>query len=127
MPGITFSSRGDFKRLEKYLRKLKRADFYKALDDFGQRGVRALSESTPVRTGTTASSWGYTITKSSSGAKLEWTNSNVNRGVNIAVIIQYGHGTGTGGYVTGLDYINPAMRPVFDQIIDDIWKEATTV
>lgn len=88
-------------------------------------GVKALSEATPVLSGKTASSWGYQISKGHGSFSIHWTNSNINDGVPIAVIIQYGHGTGWGGYVQGIDYINPALRPVFQDIADQVWKEVT--
>lgn len=88
-------------------------------------GVDALSAATPVDTGKTAASWGYVITRTSDTATITWTNSNVNNGVPIALILQYGHGTGTGGYVKGRDYIKPAIRPVFDELANELWKEVT--
>lgn len=94
-----------------------------ALRHYGELGVQALRNSTPKKTGLTASSWYYTIKESSDGYTIEWKNRNANKGVLIAAILQYGHGTGTGGYVRGVDYINPAMKPVFQQIADDAWKE----
>ena len=93
------------------------------LEKYAQQGVSALASATPVDSGATASSWGYEIARSGQGATIYWTNTNSNQGVVIAVILQYGHGTGTGGYVQGRDYINPAMRPVFDQIADAAWRE----
>lgn len=105
---------------------MKRGKLYASLKNYGDLGVAALSNNTPVRTGKTSESWGYDISITFDSVSIYWTNSNVNNGVNIAVIIQYGHGTGTGGYVRGLDYINPAMRPVFQDIADGIWKEVTS-
>lgn len=93
------------------------------LERYAQEGVSALASATPVDSGTTANSWGYEIEYSGESATIYWTNTNANKGVVIAVILQYGHGTGTGGYVQGRDYINPAMRPVFDQIADAAWRE----
>lgn len=98
---------------------------YRALNKYGQRGVDALARNTPTRTGRAAASWGYIVEKTRSAYKITWTNDDVEGGVNVAVIIQYGHGTGTGGYVQGIDYINPALRPIFDQIADDVWREVT--
>lgn len=94
-----------------------------ALRSYGELGVQALRDNTPKKTGLTASSWYYTIKESADGYTIEWRNRNSNKGVLIAAILQYGHGTGTGGYVQGVDYINPAMKPVFQQIADDAWKE----
>jgi len=93
------------------------------LNKYGRKGVEALSESTPKDTGDTASRWSYEIEFTSEGANLYWKNSNINDGVSIALILQYGHGTGTGGYVQGRDYINPALHPIFDQIAESAWKE----
>ena len=125
MSFITFNHRGDFKKTEKFLENAKNARFMRHLENYAQMGVEALRESTPIDTGTTADSWGYEIKTTKNTASIVWTNSNVNEGQNIAILIQYGHGTGTGGYVQGVDYINPAMKSVFDKIIDSIWKEVT--
>ena len=95
------------------------------LKKYGDLGVAALSANTPLRTGETASSWGYDIEVSSGQSKIIFTNSHINKGVNIAIILQYGHGTGTGGYVEGRDYINPAIQPIFDGIAEAAWKEVT--
>ena len=96
-----------------------------SLRKYGELGVQALQRSTPKETGLTAASWYYEIKESNDGFTIEWKNRNSNKGVLIAAILQYGHGTGTGGYVRGVDYINPAMKPVFQQIADDAWKEVT--
>lgn len=120
---IQISSQGDFSRTFKFLEKVKNLKIEQILHKYGAIGVSALSAATPVDSGLTSSSWSYQVSASGSGAKIEWINSNVNKGVNIAVILQYGHGTGTGGYVQGRDYINPAMRPVFDQIANEVWME----
>lgn len=123
---ITFSHQGDFSSTEKFLKKAAKADFMKNLEKYGRMGVEALRSATPSRTGKTAASWGYEIERSGSTFTIYWTNSNKNGNVNIAVILQYGHGTGTGGYVKGRDYINPAIRPVFDKIAEEAWKEVTS-
>jgi hypothetical protein len=108
---------------ERYLEKLQSQDYYKVLDECAQRGVAALQAGTPKRTGLTAASWGYEIQVGSGVTTISWTNTNVTRdGDPIAILLQYGHGTGTGGYVAGLDYINPSIRPVFDEIADAVWK-----
>lgn len=122
---IRVHHKGDFKNTEKFLEKAKKGDFFKDLNKYGEMGVKALSEATPVRTGKTADSWDYEIEQSSESVHIYWTNSNENSGVNVAVLIQYGHGTGTGGYVQGIDYINPALKPVFDEIAEKVWKEVT--
>ena len=97
------------------------------LDKYGREGVEALSAATPVDSGKTASSWKYDIEHSSRGASISFSNTNINKGVNIAIILQYGHGTRNGGYVQGRDYINPAIQPVFDRIVNEAWKEVTQV
>lgn len=95
------------------------------LDRYGKAGVSALSSATPAESGLTASSWTYEISSSSEGASITFLNTNVNKGFNIAIILQYGHGTGTGGWVQGRDYINPAIQPVFDKMTEAVWKEIT--
>jgi hypothetical protein len=94
-----------------------------SLDKWGKKGVDALSSATPVDTGKTASSWSYKIERNQNGVKLVWLNSNVNDGVNIALIIQYGHVSRNGVYVEGRDYINPTLVPIFNEIEEDAWKE----
>ncbi len=120
---ISFEQQGDFKNLEKLLSFSKRANLDRILNHYGELGVQALSEATPVRTGKTASSWAYKVERDSGGAKIVWSNTNVNKGENIAILLQYGHGTGTGGYVRGIDYINPTMKPIFDKLAEDLWTE----
>lgn len=122
---IRVTHKGDFKKTERFLKRAKDLEAFKILEKYAKAGVDALSSSTPVRSGKTASSWDYEVHASKNSYEIVWTNSNINKGVNIAVIIQLGHGTGTGGYVQGIDYINPAMKPVFDQIADGVWKEVT--
>lgn len=122
---ITITQKGDFSKTEKFLQRLKEVTRSSDLDKYGRLGVEALKAATPTDSGKTASSWGYKIEHNNGGASIVWTNSNVNNGVPIAVIIQYGHGTGWGGYVKGIDYINPAMRPVFQDIADKVWREVT--
>ena len=122
---ITFRQRGDFAKLTRYLEKVKSVAKLSDLDKYGREGVEALSSATPVDTGLTASSWYYEIERQNGGAAIIFKNSNVNNGVCIAIILQYGHGTGTGGWVEGRDYINPAIRPIFDRIVEDAWREVT--
>lgn len=122
---IAVSQSGDFRNLEQFLKNAERGDYLKVLERFGRMGVDALSAATPIESGTTANSWSYEIVRKNGGAEIDFNNSNINKGVNVAIIIQYGHGTGTGGYVQGIDYINPALRPVFEQIADAAWKEVT--
>lgn len=123
---IKFKHKGNFKNLERFLSRMSNKEEFKTLDRFGQAGVEALRAATPVQSGETASLWGYEIQNDGATVKIVWTNENINQGVNIAVIIQYGHGTGTGGYVQGRDYINPALRSVFDNIANEVWKEVTS-
>ena len=125
LPMITFRQKGDFSKLSRYLEKVKEAAKVGILDKYGQAGVAALSSATPVESGLTAQSWYYEIEHTKSSAVIRFLNSNVNKGVPIAIILQYGHGTGTGGWVEGRDYINPAIQPIFDNIAKDAWKEVT--
>jgi len=120
---VTFKHKGNFERTDRLLKGAKEKKYLKVLDKYGQEGVAALAAATPTDSGLTAESWDYKIQNGSGGYRIMWTNSNVNDGVPIAIIIQYGHGTGTGGYVQGRDYINPAMRSVFDNIADKAWEE----
>lgn len=121
MIGIT--SRGDFSKTQSFLTRMLRGDPFSALDRYGQMGVDALARATPVDTGLTAASWKYRITREKGRVGIEWYNTHTVSGTQVAILIQYGHGTGTGGYVAGRDYINPAMQPLFDQIADDMWKK----
>lgn len=122
---ITFRQKGDFSKLSRYLEKVKEAAKVGVLDKYGQAGVAALSSATPIESGLTAQSWYYEIEHTKSSAVIRFLNSNINKGVPIAIILQYGHGTGTGGWVEGRDYINPAIQPIFDNIAEDAWKEVT--
>ena len=123
MSVITISNKGDFSKTLRFLRKIKSKSFLKKMDKYGQRGVEALSNATPKLSGKTADSWQYELHSTGSSVEIVWTNTNVNKNVNIAVIIQYGHGTRNGGYVRGIDYINPAMQPIFEEIADGVWQE----
>lgn len=120
---LSLKSNGKFTKTERYLKKLRGKDFTRILSKYGEIGVAALTESTPVDSGETARSWGYIISHEDGQISIAWTNSHFNKGVQIAVILQYGHGTGSGGYFKGRDYINPTMRPVFDKIAEEAWKE----
>jgi len=125
---IHFRHKGDFKELNDYLNYLKKLRLEEFVKRFGQRGVDALRDATPKDTGKTANSWNYLVEKTPKGFRIVWTNDNVEDGFfNVAAMIQYGHGTGSGGYVPGIDYINPAMKDTFDKIAEDVWKEVTTV
>ena len=122
---IKYTSKGDFKKTIKFLTRLENLDFASILGKYAERGVSALSAATPKEDGSTAASWGYEIVNEGSRVVIYWTNTDQNKGVYIAVILQFGHGTGTGGYVAPRDYINPAIRPVFDQIAEEAWREVT--
>ncbi len=122
---ISFVHKGDFSKTKGFFKRAKQLKYQIILEKYGKIGVDALRDATPVRTGTTANSWYYKIQNRSDGIAIEWFNSNRNNGVPIAIILQYGHATGTGGYVRGIDYINPALKPVFDDILENVWKEVT--
>lgn len=122
---IRVDSSGNFKNTAKSLERLAKGDQYSILDRFGQNGVDALASVTPMRTGLTAVNWGYRIINSSAGPSIEWYNLNTNDGVNVAIILQYGHATGTGGYVQGIDYINPVIQKVFDDILVEFMSEVS--
>ena len=120
---ISFRQKGDFSKLTSYLEKAKEAVKIGDLDRYGQQGVAALKSATPVDSGLTANSWYYKIDRKEGSVSISFHNSNIQNGVPIAIILQYGHGTGTGGWVQGRDYINPAIQPVFDEIANNAWKE----
>ena len=122
---IGFRQKGDFSKTVRYFKKLKNANIIRVLERYGQEGVDALASATPVDTGLTASSWAYKIEVKNDSASLLFYNTNINKGVPIAIILQYGHGTGTGGWVQGRDYINPAIQPIFDKITEQAWGEVT--
>lgn len=123
---VKFEVSGGFTKTERFLNRMKRREYLNVLDEFGRDGVQALRNATPVDSGATAEAWDYEIKRTRNYTEIVWTNSNINDGVPIAVILQYGHGTGTGGYVQGRDYINPAIRPIFDKIADKAWKVVTS-
>lgn len=116
---------GDFSKTLKFLNHLQHKDYLNILAEYGRRGVEILRAATPVDTGKTADSWYYEIENGRNETVISWCNRNVNEGVVIAAIIQYGHGTGWGTYIPGIDYINPAMKPVFDDLANECWKEVT--
>jgi hypothetical protein len=122
---IELTCDGEFTITEKYLKSLQNDNIDADLDHYGRIGLDALVNATPVDTGLAASSWGYRILNDASGAELEWYNTDIEGGVSVVILIQYGHGTGTGGYVAGRDFINPAIQGVFDKIADDIWKKVS--
>lgn len=122
---ISFNHQGDFSKTFRFLERAKEAVKRSNLDRFGREGVTALASATPVDTGLTAESWYYTIEHKRDSATIAFHNSNIQNGVPIAIILQYGHGTGTGGWVEGRDYINPAIQPIFDRIANEAWREVT--
>ena len=122
---ITFTQKGDFSKVSGYLERLKNVIKIGNLDHYGREGVAALSAATPRDSGRTANSWYYKIERTKDSVSLVFNNSNINNGVPIAIILQYGHGTKNGGYVQGIDYINPAIQPIFNKIAEDAWREVT--
>lgn len=122
---IKLSSKGNFSKTFNFFDRIKKKEYLKILDKYGEMGLQALSAATPVDTGKTAASWGYEIHYSKEKATIAWTNSNTSKGIPIVVLIQYGHGTRNGGFVQGRDFINPAMRPIFDSIAEQAWQEVT--
>ena len=124
---ISFRHKGDFSKTKRYLGKVKEAARLKILDKYGRAGVAALASATPVDTGLTASSWYYEIERTKTSATIRFNNSNIQNGVQIAILLQYGHGTGTGGWVQGRDYINPAIQPIFNELAKDAWEEVPRV
>ena len=124
---ISFSQRGDFSKVTHFLERAKEVMRLGILDKYGRAGVEALSAATPIRTGVTSNSWYYKIINRNGSAKITFLNSNIQNGVPIAIILQYGHGTRNGGWVEGRDYINPAIQPIFDEIANKVWEEVTKV
>ena len=119
---ISVSHKGNFNNLETLINRVLRRDYLNILAEYGRKGVEALRAATPVDTGLTRDSWGYEITSNSKKTSIYWTNSNIQNGIPIAIILQYGHGTKNGGYVQGVDYINPALAPVFRQMANEAWR-----
>lgn len=126
MANISYQIHGSFKNTRAFLETMSKGDIFKNLETYAQEGVNALASATPVDTGLAASSWGYVIEKKNGVFSITWTNTNIENGFPVAIMLQYGHGTGTGGYVQGIDYINPAIRPIFDQIAERVWREVTS-
>lgn len=123
---ISFTHKGDFSKLTTYFKKVSEASrVNKVLERYGRDGVAALSSATPTETGLAASSWYYEIENGVGFARITFLNSDIENGFPVAIMLQYGHGTGTGGWVEGRDYINPAIQPVFDKIADAAWREVT--
>ena len=124
---ISFRQKGDFSKLTSFLERAKETVYLGDLNKYGRQGVAALASATPIDSGETAESWYYEIENNKESATITFYNSNVQNGVPIAIILQYGHGTRNGGWVEGRDYINPAIQPIFDQIVDDAWREVNKV
>lgn len=124
---IRLTTSGSFYNTERFLNRATKMDIRSILHRYGKEGVAALRAATPIDSGNTANSWSYQIEDAHGQKIIRWTNSNVNNGVPIAIILQYGHGTKNGGYVQGIDYINPALRKIFDNIAEDAWREVTGV
>lgn len=122
---ISFTHKGNFKKTENFFKRIGNGEYTRGLKDYAEAGLSALREATPVDTGKTADSWGYRIEKTRKGIQIVWTNDNINDGVNVAIVIQYGHGMPSGYYVQGIDYINPALKPLFDLMGKKVWKEVT--
>lgn len=123
---LSYEVSGSFKRIEAFLTSVSKINILKIMDSCGQRGVRALSAATPIESGLTAGSWGYETSVENGLYTISWINSDIENGFPVAIMLQYGHGTGTGGYVLGQDYINPAIKPIFDEIANRIWKAVTS-
>ena len=123
---ITFESSGSFVNVDRFLERMAKEEILSALNQYAELGVSALASATPSKSGATANAWSCEVTSKRNNYTITWSNSNMNDGVNVAVILQYGHGTGTGGYVQGRDYINPAVQPIFDKIADEVWKVVTS-
>lgn len=122
---IKFNHKGDFSNTERFFNRVLRMDYLNILEKYGQKGVLALRDATPQGSGKTADSWDFGIEKGNGSVTLYWTNSNERNGVNIAVLLIYGHGLHNGGYVQGNDFVTPAIRPIFEQIANESWKEVT--
>lgn len=123
---LSVTSSGDFSRTQQFLSKIFRTNVRSRLESIGSQGVQALSAATPKSSGATAAAWGYQITHDGGSWTISWTNSNINKGVPIAIILEYGHATGTGGWVRGRSYIPRAIKPVMDRLADDAWKVVTS-
>lgn len=122
---ISLKHKGSFKHSDNFFNRILKRDPYSRLAEYAQKGVNALSAATPIDSGNTANSWSYVINRSSNAISIEWKNSSQNEGIPIAILIQYGHATKDGGFVKGIDFINPALKPIFEEIADSIWKEVT--
>lgn len=124
--GVKIRTSGSFKNTKSFFKFVENMKIEKILEQYGRLGVEALSQATPIDSGNTAGAWNYDVHRTGSGWELTWTNDNINEGVPIAILIQYGHGLHQGGYVQGVDYINPALGPVFEKIANEAWSEVTS-
>lgn len=122
---ITVTTSGSFDNTERFLRRMSNGDIFNALSGYGEQGRAALAEATPKDTGRASDSWSYEVVKSKGLWQIIWSNTDQENGFPVAIMLQYGHGTGTGGYVQGVDYINPAIKPIFDKIAEAAWREVT--
>jgi len=123
---VSFTSGGSFKNTEAFLNAMNKLDIASVLESAGQAGVAALQQNMPQRTGLAAHSWSYVVETSGKSSKITWLNYDIENGFPVAIMLQYGYGTGTGGYVQGRDYINPSMQPVFDAIAERVWRAVTS-
>lgn len=124
--GITFRHKGNFSKTEQFINRILHRDYLNVLDRYAQMCLDQLASATPKDSGQTAASWGYEIVRNSDSTSISFYNTNIQNGANIAILLQYGHGTKNGGYVVGRDYINPVIRPAFDKIAEEVWKEVTS-
>lgn len=122
---LSFRSKGDFNRTLNYFNKIQDLSKVINLEKYGQKGVHALANATPKDTGLLKESWGYEVKKSNGSVSITWTNDDIENGANVAILIQYGHATKNGRFVKGVDYINPALRPIFEEIAEEVWKEVS--
>lgn len=127
MPIITFTEKGSFRNMERYLKRLNTTQVYAILNKYGDMGVAKLSQATPTDSGETANAWYYTIEQRKGYYSIRWHNNNIQHGIPVAVLLQYGHGTRNGGFVPGIDYIMPAMRPILEEIANKAWEEVTKI
>lgn len=125
MSVVKIKQKGDLEKTRRFFKKVGKGSIYRGLEEFGRQGVEALGKATPKDTGKTASSWSYSINKTKKGLSISWDNSNVNEHAHIAILIQYGHATPSGYFVQGIDYINPALKSIFDKIGEKVWWEVT--
>lgn len=122
---IKFKHKGNFKNTDKFFSDIYSIDYKNMLSIYGREGAQALESATPVSTGETARAWKYDIIKNKNGYQIVWSNTNMVDGIPVVILIQYGHGTKNGGYVEGIDFVNPALAPIFKKMADRIWKEVT--